>query len=394
MTPGHARALERTLRSEAAEVQAVARRVTGRPDASLGEWSVEPLAAGGGGNPTSGGAFRVSGTATSSGDDVPWSAVLKVVRAPEDPESPHRSPRDPIYWRREVDAVQSGLLDQVEGIAAPRSLGVQERDGGRTGWLWLEDLGRLDRSTWTEDAYRSAARALARFHASGLAVSWADWPWLEREDFAVFLADACRPMFDTLLAHVDGGEPAYLPLARSAELRPLLDLVRDPGPVLRPLAGVPRTLCHNDLNPDNLLLRAAADGGDDELVAFDWQMVGLGSVSADLGQLLCYVPDVLDARTREEVEASVLREYWVEMTAAGVDLDPAALQAAYLADSAARQGMFAVMGLCVQAGAAQAAGQEERLAEVVAGFVTSTSSGPLVSIVRRAVEQVRQRGAG
>lgn len=94
-----------------------------------------------------------------------------------------------------------------------------------------------------------------------------------RTDFTTFLAQNYAPMVDALLAEVDSGAVAYRPLL-ARELAPVRDLVRDPEPVLRLAAQVPPAVCHNDFNPDNLLLRRTPQG-QDELVAFDWQMIGV-----------------------------------------------------------------------------------------------------------------------
>lgn len=140
-------ALEHDLRAAPGVVEAVARAVTGESSAIVGPWSVEDLAPGAAGNPTSGGVVRVAGTARLFDREAArWSAVLKVLRSPEGPDA-HDSPTDPIYWRRELDVARSGLLTRIVGLSAPRCYRVDEPDA-RTGWLWLEDLGRLDRDPW------------------------------------------------------------------------------------------------------------------------------------------------------------------------------------------------------------------------------------------------------
>jgi hypothetical protein len=378
-------ALESQLRAAAAVVEEVARAVTGASSAIVGPWTVEDLAQGFG-NPTSGGVVRVAGTARLYGREAPWSAVLKVLHSPEGPQA-HDSPTDPIYWRRELDLARSGLLTRIVGLGAPRCYRVDEPDL-RTGWLWLEDLGRLDREPWRESDYRAAARALARYHSATIGLPGPQrQPWLERPSFVAFLAQECRPWSDAMLAEVDGQAAGYEPLA-SPDLAAVLDLVRDPAPVLRTASRVPPAVCHNDFNPDNLVLRRAPDGHD-ELVAFDWQMIGTAPVSSDLSQLLCYLPLRLEGRPRTEVERSVVEEYAAALAESGFVLEPDVVEAAQVADGAARQAMFFLGVLWWELAALGSDADADARRAVVARHVGSLLAGPVPDLARRALEHAR-----
>ncbi len=378
--------VERRLRERPDLVESVARAVTGADSARLGPWSVEDLAPGRAGNPTSGAVIRVAGAAHVDGQEVRWSAVLKVVRSPEGPEA-YDSPQNPIYWRRELEVARSGLLSGLVGLRAPRCYRIDEPDA-RTGWLWSEDLGELDREPWSEVDYRRAARALARFHAVTLGRPRSAGPdWLDRPDFVADLAQLCRPMFGALIAGVDAGRGAYEPLL-VPELAPVLDLVRDPGPVLRLASRVPPAICHNDFNLDNLLLRRTSQG-QDEVVAFDWQMVGVASVSSDLSQLLCYLPAMLHGRPREQVERSVVADYVSVLEQHGFVLEPEAVMAATVADGAARQAMFGLYMLCSELEGRESAGDVDGARSLVERFVAAWVAGPVPDLVRRAQAHVR-----
>lgn len=378
-------AIEHELHAAPAALVAVARAATGERRANLLSWSVEELAPGVG-NPTSGGVFRVGGTARLSDRDVPWTAVLKVLRSPDGPEA-HDSPADPIYWRRELEVARSGLLSRIAGVSAPCCFRIDEPDS-RTGWLWMEDLGRLDREPWREADYCTAARALARFHAATIGLPGPDRPpWLDRDSFVTFLAQACRPTLDTLLTEVEAGRAVFEPLA-SPGLAAVLDLIRDPRPVLRMAARVPPAVCHNDFNPDNLLLRRALPGHD-EVVVFDWQMVGVAPVSADLSQLLCYLPLTLDGRRREDVETSVAEAYVDALAQHGCVLEPQLVAAAQAADGAARQVMFALMVMWWELAALEGGASADAAHAVVARHVTALLAGPVPDLAGRAVERAR-----
>ena len=123
-------------------------------------------------NPVSAGIYRVSGTARVGAASLPWSAVLKICRAPTEAELAAPDDRreilmDTLRWDREAEAYASGLLETLpRGLAAPRCLGVDRHD--RTLWIWLEDIGD-DAATWDVARYALAARHLGRLGGEYLA---------------------------------------------------------------------------------------------------------------------------------------------------------------------------------------------------------------------------------
>ena len=86
------------------------------------DWQVAPHGGGAGQC-----VYRFAGSAQDQGQTVPWSLILKAVRAPEGEVDPSAS----SYWKREMLAYQSGLLaDLPAGLAAPRCFGVVELPTG------------------------------------------------------------------------------------------------------------------------------------------------------------------------------------------------------------------------------------------------------------------------
>ena len=72
---------------------------------------------------------------------------------------PRGDPRGFEYWRREPDAYQDGLLDELGlRLSAPRCFGAHEDDLGMA--VWLEDVDDDGPEVWDIDDYREAARAL------------------------------------------------------------------------------------------------------------------------------------------------------------------------------------------------------------------------------------------
>ena len=78
--------------------------------------------------------YRFSGTGRDQGRTIPWSLILKMLRS--EGGSADISAWD--YYKREADAYQSGLLDELPGgLAAPRCFGVLDRPDGTCCWMWL-----------------------------------------------------------------------------------------------------------------------------------------------------------------------------------------------------------------------------------------------------------------
>src|SRR5688500_6530622 len=109
---------------EAAALARIVQGYFGRGEAELDRWECRPLRYAQV-SPTSGGLYRVAGAARVDGIPQPWSLILKTVREPED--GPGLAPDHYQYWKRELLAYRSGLLDDLPGeLAAPRCYGAGE----------------------------------------------------------------------------------------------------------------------------------------------------------------------------------------------------------------------------------------------------------------------------
>src|SRR5262249_9581445 len=101
----------------AEQLAPIVRRVLDASAAWPVDWSCEPLDVAAI-NPTTGGLYRVAGTAqTDAGPLRPWRVILKVLSRPDLSGTPLESgyavlPEDWNYWRREVLAFRSGLLER------------------------------------------------------------------------------------------------------------------------------------------------------------------------------------------------------------------------------------------------------------------------------------------
>ncbi len=171
----------------------VARAALQRPAAVLTEWQPPaPLTdTAAVTNPSSGGVYRVRGSALDDSRPHSWSVILKALHSPAGVVTPDGSiisrefAEDGSafnYWRREALAYQSGLLDDLPGgLSAPACFAVAEHADERV-WLWLEDLGTEEQPDWSLGRYALAARQLGAFNATYLTRRpLPDAVWLSRE---------------------------------------------------------------------------------------------------------------------------------------------------------------------------------------------------------------------
>ena len=121
---------------------------------------------------STGGVYRVAGTAQVRGATVPWSLVLKVVRRPPSASpAAQAAPHEWVYWQREVLAYQSGLLAALPGgLRAPQCFGTVEQTDGV--WLWLKDVADTVGLPWPMAQYGALARCLGAFNGAYAAGPW------------------------------------------------------------------------------------------------------------------------------------------------------------------------------------------------------------------------------
>jgi hypothetical protein len=237
------------------DLEGPVRSVLADPGAHLDEWRFEPVAYDFL-NPSSGGVYRVGGTA--SGRE--WRLVLKVTQAPQGvaPELAEAL-REAVRWDRELLAYETGFLGRLGGgLVAAACHGSARRDDA-TGWLWLEDLGGAPAPSSLADWSR-VAHALGRFNGVFLgAGAVPDEPWLGRRWLRVWVTDVTPHSF------WDASRvPAEHPLRER-----LLALWAARETLLAAVEALQPTCCHLDAHHRNLFLRG------DDVVAIDWGLVGL-----------------------------------------------------------------------------------------------------------------------
>ena len=94
---------------------------------------------------------------------TPWSAVLKILKEPEE-EIPLSNM---WYWKREFLAHQSGLLRSLTGsVVVPQCYGLSEHD--KEAWIWMEHVRGKTGIDWMQEDYILAAYDLGRFNGNCL----------------------------------------------------------------------------------------------------------------------------------------------------------------------------------------------------------------------------------
>ena len=365
-------------------------RVLGDPDVVVESCVVTPLAQGAG-NPASGGIWRVSGSALSHGVSLPWSVVLKAVLCPTNVDSDHRAYSHINYWLREIDVLKSDVLSEMPtGMSTPHFFG-SNLFADETAWLWLEDLGNLDRRHWSVASYIHAASRLARMQSPYLwGTPLPSEPWLNTKVQRKWV-ELVRPLTDVVLIPAsEGYEPLWIldPNRTPNDMRTLVDFAYDIEPLLRRAESLPQTLCHNDPNIDNIALRATSDGGIDA-VFFDWQWIGREGVGTDLGQLLCDLPATLDGLDRPTIEDQVLDAYRSELVSSGVAISRDEVEFGYCSSAISRHWIFSVALLGNDLGPVMADGNAAAVAARLDEFLAKTRAGRLPRLAHRAAELLR-----
>jgi hypothetical protein len=256
------------------------------------------------GNAATGGIWRVR-------DANGGSRILKVAKRGEAPTgSAWRTSDVPThfnYWRREALAYETGFADAVyrdAGIRAPRleSL-VTHEDGGVE--LWLEDVQG-------PSGFAFSVSRLGQF-GHELGVGQARWvgrvppadevPWLSRNWLRQYLSEG--PGNNVHIRDEDWDDPVarVWPAATRAALRALWERRMA---VLEQAEELPRTLCHLDCWPANLMEDSAGAS-----VLLDWSFVGEGAVGEDPANLIIdsVTDGLMDAALLPEIAEAVASGY-------------------------------------------------------------------------------------
>jgi hypothetical protein len=253
----------------------------------------------------------------------PWSLVVKVFSPP----ASETTPDNLWYWRREVDIYRSGLLERLPGpVRGPRIYAVHESAGK---WLvWMEHVKDESPACWTMAQYRFAARELGRWNGRCFKekIKPPD-PWVSHELYRGWTETG-----DIITGWKEGHGPCLQKGLSKADFKRALALHNDRERYFKVLNSLPQVFSHHDYHRRNLMIRKNAQG-QDEMVAVDWAMSGMGPLGGELYALIgsSGLLNEVEPEDMPALEEIVFGEYLTGLRAEGWDGDPQLIRLAYTA---------------------------------------------------------------
>lgn len=271
--------------------------------------------------------YRFAGQGRDKEQEVPWSLILKTLCPGED----NIKVSAWNYYKREVDAYQSGwLADLPGGLAAPQCHGVLDHPDG-TCWLWLEDIGDMSSSAWPLGHYGVVARHLGHFNGAFLTSRpLPRWTWLSTDWLRHYVEQSAPAMEPLRSSIASSWGSRWLP---EEDVDQFFRLWAERELYLGTLDRLPKTMCHFDIFSRNLFGRKTADG-DDQTVVIDWAFVGPGPIGADLNPLVWFTAAAEFVMDRvQEIEEIAVEGYMEGLRDAGWQGDPLQVRLGYLVAS-------------------------------------------------------------
>ena len=266
------------------DLESVVRCVLGDDTATLEPaWESSELQRGIGGATVA--LLRLEGDAITQADKRSWSVVLKILE--EGGGRLGDASAQSLLGRvaeREFEVYRTGVLANAPvGLRPPICYRAEQRsDGSRR--LWIEDLSESSSPPWPLSQYPITARHIGQFSGHWATRELPTYDWLLRRYQSNMLsswrAEQWIPRLVSDASHSD---------VRQAFPDDVASRVcwawdnRDG--LLGALEGLPRTLCHFDLLPGNILPLPEMDGKNAS-VAIDWASAGIGAVGEDLAMPL------------------------------------------------------------------------------------------------------------
>ena len=301
------------------DLQPIVRQILDQPNTEVLNWQVRPLSGGAAEHTDRGfGVHRVTGTARTDSGESPWAAVVKILGPSNRPD--HNNPGHHGYWKREVLAYQSGILEQLPSpIVAPRCYAIQELPDGKH-CIWLEAVDESERH-WTMAQHQLAARHLGQFNGAYLSGQPLPGPapWLLPGRTRQWLAQLQMPDEDQLHLYAESEVNRWLSRESVARIRRLWAARQT---LMAGLDRLPDCFCHHDAFRRNLMLRSSPNGAV-ETVATDWSYTGPGKVGQEIAATIAVTLQFMEvvANQARELDEVIFAGYSAGLREAGWEGD-------------------------------------------------------------------------
>ncbi|MGA7205460.1 MAG: phosphotransferase [Specibacter sp.] len=300
-------------------------------------------------NMTTGGLWRVDGSASFDGPAQPFKSVVKLIQSPRLWPGIAAVPpdfRDALVrhypWHSEADVYASDMAGAMPtGSRLPAVYLIEELDPERTA-IWMEDIPECPGADWNDARFSRAASMLGRLAGSaavrdgGPPIS----PARDAERMRFFLEGyGTTVLIPSILGEDLWKVPAVAEVATTSLVEGMRRLAGRAPELMEEIIALPILPAHGDASPQNLL----ADGPEDFAV-IDWGLYGGACAGFDLGQLLAgwVNQGAMDGGELYRLEPLCFASYCQGLAEAGTDVPDSVVRRGHAASMALFSGLTAV----------------------------------------------------